>query len=51
MMEKKNSDIYDGEMEVENYHILCVLIMFMKIVKIMKDNSLEQGSLSWKNVW
>ena len=55
MKKKKNSDIYDGETEVENYHTPRVLmsvmmITFMKIVKIMKDNSLEQGTLSWKNV-
>ena len=50
MKKKKNSDVYNGEMEVENYHTLCVLITFMKIVKIMKHNSLEQGTLSWKNL-
>ena len=49
MKKKKNSDVYDGETEVENYHTLCVLmsvmmITFMKIVKITKDNSSEQGS-------
>ena len=47
MMKKKNSDVYDREKEAENHHTPYVLITFMKIVK---DNSLEQGTLSWKNV-
>ena len=25
MNKKKNSDIYDGELEVEHYHTLCVI--------------------------